>query len=43
MEQFVLGIDAGNAASLRAASAAGFVPRTSEPDAEGMVNLRALR
>ncbi len=43
VEQFVLGIDADNAASLRTASAAGFVPLTTEPDAEDMVYVHALR
>ena len=43
VEQFVLGIDADNTASLRAASAAGFVPLTTEPDAEDTVYLRFLR
>ena len=43
VEQFVLGIDADNAASLRAAASAGFVPLSPDPDAEGMVFLSAVR
>jgi RimJ/RimL family protein N-acetyltransferase len=43
VEQFVLGIDADNTASMRAAAAAGFVPLTREPDAEGIVYMHALR
>ena len=37
VQRFVLGIDADNAASLRAAAAAGFQPLDPEPDAEGTV------
>jgi RimJ/RimL family protein N-acetyltransferase len=43
VEQFVLGIEPGNAASLRVAAAAGFTPLTSEPDAEDMVYLHLVR
>jgi RimJ/RimL family protein N-acetyltransferase len=43
VEQFVLGIEPDNAASLRAAAAAGFAHLTTEPDAEDMVYLRLLR
>jgi RimJ/RimL family protein N-acetyltransferase len=43
VEQFVLGIEPDNAASLRAAAAAGFTPLTCEPDAEDMVYVRLLR
>lgn len=43
VEQFVLGIDADHAASLRAASAAGFVPLTTQPDAEDMVYVHTVR
>jgi RimJ/RimL family protein N-acetyltransferase len=43
VEQFVLGIDADNAASLRAAASAGFVPLSPDPDAEGMVYVSAVR
>jgi RimJ/RimL family protein N-acetyltransferase len=41
--QFVLGIDEDNAASRAAAAAAGFLPLTEEPDAEGMVFVRWIR
>ena len=43
VEQFVLGIEPDNTASLRAAAAAGFEPLTTEPDAEDMVYLHRLR
>ncbi|MGX5657209.1 GNAT family N-acetyltransferase [Geodermatophilus nigrescens] len=43
VEQFVLGIEPDNAASLRAAAAAGFARRTAEPDAEDMVYLHLRR
>jgi RimJ/RimL family protein N-acetyltransferase len=43
VEQFVLGIEPDNAASLRAAAGAGFLPLTTEPDAEDMVYLRLRR
>ncbi|MGY1631764.1 GNAT family N-acetyltransferase [Geodermatophilus sp. SYSU D01186] len=43
VEQFVLGIEPDNGASLRAAAAAGFRPLTTEPDAEDMVYLHRLR
>jgi RimJ/RimL family protein N-acetyltransferase len=43
VEQFVLGIEPDNAASLHAAAAAGFRPLTTEPDAEDMVYLHLLR
>jgi RimJ/RimL family protein N-acetyltransferase len=43
VERFVLGIDHDNIASLRAAAAAGFVPLTTEPDAEDMLFLHAAR
>ncbi|MGY1641407.1 GNAT family N-acetyltransferase [Geodermatophilus sp. SYSU D00703] len=43
VEQFVLGIEPDNAASLRAATAAGFASLTTEPDAEDMVYLHLLR
>ncbi|MGY1814550.1 GNAT family N-acetyltransferase [Blastococcus sp. SYSU D00820] len=39
VEQFVLGIEPDNTASLRMAAAAGFTPLTTEPDAEDMVYL----
>jgi RimJ/RimL family protein N-acetyltransferase len=41
--QFVLGIDEDNAASRAAAAAAGFVPLSERPDAEGMVYVRWTR
>jgi RimJ/RimL family protein N-acetyltransferase len=43
VEQFVLGIEPDNAASLHAAAAAGFAPLTTEPDAEDMLYLRFER
>ncbi|MGY1855524.1 GNAT family N-acetyltransferase [Modestobacter sp. SYSU DS0290] len=43
VEQFVLGIEPDNAASLGVAAAAGFRPLTTEPDAEGMVYLHRRR
>ncbi|MGY1608040.1 GNAT family N-acetyltransferase [Geodermatophilus sp. SYSU D00700] len=43
VEQFVLGIEPDNTASLRAAAAAGFTPLTTEPDAEDMVHLHLVR
>jgi RimJ/RimL family protein N-acetyltransferase len=43
VEQFVLGIEEDNAASLGAARGAGFTPLTTEPDAEDMVYLHLLR
>ncbi|MBB3082813.1 GNAT family N-acetyltransferase [Geodermatophilus sabuli] len=43
VEQFVLGIEPDNAASLGAAAAAGFRPLTTEPDAEDMVYLHLVR
>jgi RimJ/RimL family protein N-acetyltransferase len=43
VEQFVLGIDPDNAASLGAAAAAGFRPLTTEPDAEDVLYLRRTR
>ena len=43
VEQFVLGIEPDNAASLLAAAAAGFRPLTTEPDAEDMVYLHLVR
>jgi RimJ/RimL family protein N-acetyltransferase len=43
VEQFVLGIEPDNAASLGAARAAGFRPLTTEPDAEDMLYLHLLR
>ena len=43
VEQFVLGIEPDNAASLAAAAAAGFEPLSTEPDAEDMVYLHHLR
>jgi RimJ/RimL family protein N-acetyltransferase len=43
VEQFVLGIEPDNAASLRVAAAAGFTPLTTEPDAEDMVYVHLLR
>jgi RimJ/RimL family protein N-acetyltransferase len=43
VEQFVLGIEPDNAASLRVAAAAGFTPLTTEPDAEDMVYLHLAR
>jgi len=38
--QFVLGIDEDNGPSRAAAAAAGFLPLSEEPDAEGMVFVR---
>lgn len=43
VEQFMLGIDADNVASLRTAAAAGFTPLTTEADSEDMLYVRALR
>jgi RimJ/RimL family protein N-acetyltransferase len=43
VEQFVLGIEPDNAASLGVARSAGFRPLTTEPDAEDMVYLHLLR
>ncbi|MGY1636199.1 GNAT family N-acetyltransferase [Geodermatophilus sp. SYSU D00742] len=43
VEQFVLGIEPDNTASLRAAAAAGFRPLTTEPDAEELLYLHLLR
>ena len=43
VEQFVLGIEPDNAASLGAAAAAGFTPLTTEPDAEDMLYLHLVR
>jgi RimJ/RimL family protein N-acetyltransferase len=43
VEQFVLGIEPDNAASLRAAAGAGFRPLTTEPDVEDMVYVRLQR
>jgi RimJ/RimL family protein N-acetyltransferase len=43
VEQFVLGIEGDNVASLRAATAAGFAPLTTEPDAEDMLYLHLVR
>lgn len=43
VELFVLGIEPDNLASLRAAAAAGFTPRSTEPDAEDMVYLQLTR
>jgi RimJ/RimL family protein N-acetyltransferase len=43
VEQFVLGIEPDNAASLGVARAAGFESLTDEPDAEDMVYLRRPR
>ena len=43
VEQFVLGIEPDNTASLRAAAAAGFTPRTCAPDAEDMLYLHLRR
>jgi RimJ/RimL family protein N-acetyltransferase len=43
VEQFVLGIEPDNAASLGVARSAGFQPLTTEPDAEDMVYLHLLR
>ena len=43
VEQFVLGIEPDNTASLRAAAGAGFQPLTTAPDAEGMLHLRLGR
>jgi RimJ/RimL family protein N-acetyltransferase len=43
VEQFVLGIEPDNAASLRGAAAAGFRPLTTEPDAEDMLYVHLLR
>jgi RimJ/RimL family protein N-acetyltransferase len=43
VEQFVLGIDPDNTASLRAAASAGFTPLTTEPDAEDTVHLHLTR
>jgi RimJ/RimL family protein N-acetyltransferase len=43
VQLFVLGIEPDNTASLRMAAAAGFTPRTTAPDAEGMVYLHLAR
>ncbi len=43
VEQFVLGIEPDNAASLGVARSAGFRPLTTEPDAEDMVYLHLVR
>jgi RimJ/RimL family protein N-acetyltransferase len=43
VEQFVLGIEPDNTASLRAAASAGFAPLTTEPDAEDMLYRHLLR
>ena len=43
VQRFVLGLDADNAASLRAAAAAGSAPRDREPDAEGTVYVELER
>jgi RimJ/RimL family protein N-acetyltransferase len=43
VEQFVLGIEPDNAASLGTARAAGFRPLTTEPDAEDMLYLHLVR
>jgi RimJ/RimL family protein N-acetyltransferase len=43
VEQFVLGIEPDNTASLRTAAAAGFCPLTTEPDAEAMLYLHLVR
>ncbi|HEX2073457.1 MAG TPA: GNAT family protein, partial [Geodermatophilus sp.] len=43
VEQFVLGIEPGNVASLRVAAAAGFTALTAEPDAEDLVWVHRLR
>ncbi len=43
VEQFVLGIEPDNAASLGAAAAAGFTPLTTEPDVEDMLYLHLVR
>ncbi|MFW3172331.1 GNAT family N-acetyltransferase [Geodermatophilus sp. CPCC 206100] len=43
VEQFVLGIEPDNTASLHAAAAAGFRPLTTEPDAEDMLYLHLVR
>ncbi len=43
VEQFVLGVEPDNTASLRTAEAVGFGPLTTEPDAEGLVYLRRAR
>jgi len=43
VEQFVLGIEPDDTASLRAAAGAGFEPLTTEPDAEDMLYLHRLR
>jgi len=43
VEQFVLGIEPDNGASLGAARGAGFRPLTTEPDAEDMLFLHRLR
>ncbi|MCZ2810046.1 MULTISPECIES: GNAT family N-acetyltransferase [unclassified Modestobacter] len=43
VEQFVLGVEPDNTASLRTADAVGFGPLTTEPDAEGLVYLHRAR
>jgi RimJ/RimL family protein N-acetyltransferase len=43
VERFVLGIDADNTASLRAAAGAGFRPLTTEVDAEDMLYVHRRR
>src|SRR3954454_4069231 len=43
VEQFVLGIEPDNPASLGVARAAGFRPLTTEPDAEDMLYLHLVR
>jgi RimJ/RimL family protein N-acetyltransferase len=43
VEQFVLGIEPDNAASLAVARAAGFRPLTTEPDAEDLVYVHLVR
>ena len=43
VEQFVLGIEPDNAASLGTARTAGFQPLTTEPDAEDMVYRHLVR
>ncbi|MCZ2836827.1 GNAT family N-acetyltransferase [Modestobacter sp. VKM Ac-2985] len=43
VEQFVLGIEPDNTASLRTATAVGFDPLTTEPDAEDLVYLHLVR
>ncbi|MGY1699920.1 GNAT family N-acetyltransferase [Geodermatophilus sp. SYSU D00766] len=43
VEQFVLGIEPDNTASLRAAAAAGFTALTTEPDAEDVVYRHLVR